>query len=828
MWPTLPSDPWSAPASGGEPPPLHVPPPPPALPPPPPPAPPTAVAAPVRHAAPTAHPVIETPRIFVAAMYALVLAAVGIVAWAFAQAPVVPGVDPGHWLAISYTYVGLPTAPDPTDRVLFYPPLLFPFLGSAAVLLGPLDGVMFVALALFALFGFSLVYLARRFLIDPSLQLLLVGLSVLSGPTLQMLFWGGYPNLLGFLLFDLAMVALLKFVRSAQDRDGALLYLVLGLAFLAHDLTFTLLMATLAVCGVFLLLFRKMRPAFLLRPVNLLGFAALGGLVEGYSLLTRSLGITHPNYYSSNPTAYAIDQLGFLFTPLSRAPILPPFGAAVLFPSGPLALVLVAAPVVAMAGLYVARRLRPERVDTRVVVAAGWFVTVVAIPGAGWLAHVDTDYARFLYFIPLPFFLLLFLAVERAALPSVLAAAQAASPAPPRPPSPAGAPPTPRRPSRPALWAQAAPPLSILIVVLVALLVTIPVVRNNEASATAIAHDPPFLSAMAWLKHAPDPGAVLTPASAARWTEALSDHDAYTVGPIWLLFDPFQIADAQQTYWALTSQAMTTNDHVALAVSGFRSTLISQAPMYTAYVEGVPFPVFRLLPGSLSVNASGPNGTVSYPLAHPGTPTVALGVPTPTSIEIRYANAVATVIEDCSTLDDGGAQIQFHVTPSNGSTIHSWTFALVTPPSDSPTLATDQPGTIAYSGGRLDWPVGGFIGQDPNRIVVATAATFDPVPASVIRGGIGGPNAVGITLAMPAGASSFTETIRASSAGASNPPNALPPLFSTVQFLDDHGIRYLLWPAQGSGATQLAYLEATFGFAPVFVNSEWRILERPG
>ncbi|MCI4329543.1 MAG: hypothetical protein L3J80_01570, partial [Thermoplasmata archaeon] len=93
-------------------------------------------------------------------MLGLVAFATTLVAFAFAKAPVPPGVDPGHWLAISYSYVGLPTAADPANQLLFYSPLMFPFLGGLVLATGnPLLAADILGVGLFALYGLSTVHL---------------------------------------------------------------------------------------------------------------------------------------------------------------------------------------------------------------------------------------------------------------------------------------------------------------------------------------------------------------------------------------------------------------------------------------------------------------------------------------------------------------------------------------------------------------------------------------------------------------------------------------------------------------------------------------------
>jgi hypothetical protein len=754
-------------------------------------------------------------------MLAIVALVVGLAASAFARAPVPPGVDPGHWLSISYGYVGLPAAPDPTDHVLFYPPLLFPFLGALVLATGnPLLADAIFAVALYALYGLSVIYVARRYLGSGPLQVALVGLGVLGGTTVQMLFWGGYPNLLGFALMNTTLVLFLGFVRTQRASLGAAMYLGIGLTYFAHELSFVLLMAALGLSGIFLLLLRKLPLRFLLRPVNILGFAGVVTAIGAYSELTARLGISHPSYFLANPSAYYIDEVGELFAPLAHAPAAWPAGSAVYLPPIPTAVLLAVAPLVAFLGVLLARRWAPTRVDARLVIGAGWLGAVLAVPGAGYLVHFDTDYSRFLYFLPLPFFLVVLLAVERAFATQLLASDRSVSP---RIPAPTAAPPLrPRPEGRRPVWVAAA---AVSIVLgFVFLTVTVPTVQANETSGTASAHDAAFLQATGWLKQHGAPGSVLTVPSAARWTEALTNRNAYTIGPVWLLFDPFQVTEAQESYWALSSQDVLANNASALSFSGFSTPVISQAPMYTAYVEGIPFPILRILPGGLLLNASGPNGThdTSLPAG-----TLQLLPPSGTSgptVMITYSTRVATVVEVGSTPSDGSARVTFRVLPTPGVTVHSLSLALSGPPSNSPTLDTDSIDQTNLTASGISLTVSGKLGESPVRAHVTTSVGISPAPRwSTAHAGLSTWTAV---LTDPNGSAPFDASVRFSSSGTGRPNVVLPPSMDTADYLTNHSIAFLLWPNRSYGSVEITYYEATFGFRTVFQNAEWIILGR--
>ncbi len=755
-----------------------------------------------------------------ALMLLLVLLMAAFVGLTMQEAPVAPGVDPGHWLSVSYTYVGLPTAPDPTDRILSYPPLMFPFLGALVLATGsPVAAAEALAVAIFAGFGLSLIYLARRMLVAAPLQTALVGLGVLTGSTLQMLFWGGYPNLLGFALLNLTIVAFLAHLRGPSPARATAFFGLVALTFFAHDLTFAELVAILGLATLFLLLLRRIEWRFLFRPINLVGGAAVAAIVGGYTIGTGLLRIPHPGYFASNPSAYSIDEIGEMFAPLGHSPAFWPSGPTVYLPPMALTFALLAGPLFALLGLFLLRARAPAYCDTRLVVAAGWLSATLAVPAAGYLAHVDTDYTRFVYFLPVPFLLLVLLGLERAFLrPLAPQVAEALAPAPARP-APARAR---RRPVATGIaWVAVALALGFVFVT-----VTEPVVQANESSGTAAAHDADFLAAVEWLKRQPGNGTVLTVPSAARWTEALSDRYARAVGPVWLLFDPFQIASTQEAYWELSATEVLSNPDAAVSFSGFSSPLFSQAPMYTAYIDSVPFPVFRILSGSFEVNVTGPNGsrTVAFGGAA-GTPQL-LGVDAAgTGLSVSYPGSAATLVEQAAVQPNGSVTLALTVTPEAGVVVHTLQFTLATPPSNSPTLSTDHPTGVHVQGAELSWAVAGKLGQSPTPAAFTTAVRFSAAPASFGPAVVSGAGTYALAVADPNGSAPFTLSATIGTPGSSNPTDPLPTYLDVDQLLGTQSIAYLLWPIGTSGTSEPSYFAAAHGYRVGFANAEWEVLE---
>jgi hypothetical protein len=441
------------------------------------------------------------------------------------------------------------------------------------------------------------------------------------------------------------------------------------------------------------------------------------------------------------------------------------------------------------------------------------------VPGIGYLAGVQTDYTRFLYFVPLPLTLVALLGLERALLPAL-------APVPSDPVGAAAEHPGSRdrpaaRPGSGVTWVLA---MSVtLLLLLVFPIVTVPTVLDNEASGTSSAHDAQFLQAMGWLRADPGAGNVLTVPSAARWTEALTNREAFTVGPVWLLFDPFQITDAQEAYWALTSTSVVTNNVVALGFSGLSTPVMSEGPIFTAYDSGVPFPVLRILSGSLSLNVTNANGTDTRPVA----PVLAglSGPPAspPEDIVVQYDAPSAVVMESMTTLPDGSAEVIYHVIPGAGDRVNAVDLTFAPPPMDSTTLGTDSIRSLSVSSAGISTSVSGKLGQLPTPVSVGSRISFS---APMTLTGPSGLSAGSwpVRVADPNGTRPFELALHFVVAGAPSASASLPAFFNTTQFLEQSQIRYLLWPEISGAATEIAYYEATFGYRLLDQNQEWALL----
>ena len=328
---------------------------------------------------------------------------------------------------------------------------------------------------LLAVYGVSLVYLGRRFFVSGPFQLLFVGLGLLNGTVLQMLFWSGYPNLLGLALLNVTLVGLLAFLRSRSTIRGLALYGAASLIFLTHELTFVIFVAALAVVALLLIAEDRRWFAMIFSSGNLLGLLLLGSVVGGYVGITRYLAISVPGYIGSNPAAFYIDNIGEYFRPLGAAPIFFPMGATVtMSPMAALALLGVAALLV-IVGLALLAHYRPALADLRAFIAVAVMSGTLLVPVGGYLAHVDTDYTRFVYFVPLPLSLLLTLTAERAFARSWIPRRTPSA----TPPAPSQSPP--RAPRRRRVTREGyATGAVVLVLVLIMTNVTIPVALAAE------------------------------------------------------------------------------------------------------------------------------------------------------------------------------------------------------------------------------------------------------------------------------------------------------------------------------------------------------------
>ncbi|MCI4328444.1 MAG: hypothetical protein L3J86_02555, partial [Thermoplasmata archaeon] len=636
---------------------------------------------------------------------------------------------------------------------------------------------------------------------------LFVGLAVLNGTTLSMLFWGGYPNVFGFVFLSLAFVGLLRFLRSPTLENGLLMYGMAGLTYLTHTLSFAMLIV--GALGAIVLVATS-RPAVVrsfFRPRALLSTLALLIPAGTYEVLSSVFHITHPGYLYANPAALVLDNLGELFQPLGGAPMFLPTGPTfVTSPRVVLGILLVSAAVLVGMVLYLDRR-SPGWLTDPIRVAIGWLAATLVVPALGDLAHIGTDYTRFVYFFPLPISLLVALVFERISAPS---AAQNPTAAPEPVPAAVGGRSSRRPPSRSS--SRASGFLGVLFVVVVLLtIVTLPVATTNETRDTGHSHDALFVAAADWLSTNPTPGSVLTTSQTARWIEAISDRGAYDPGPTWLLFEPWQVTNAELAYWALNGPRAITNNHVAFGFSSPTAQGPSDSPIYTPYVEGVPVPTVRVDPTSLVVSYSQGTTAGSLSLASTGVPTwEATSAPDPTAW-VNYTTSVANVSEQVATALGGGAGwVNFTVDPRPGTNVSQFAFSLQGPPPNDPVVHSGFVNNITASGTMVRWNVSIGLGQLPGKQLIGTTTLISPSSTNLTVNPAAIRNEASATYTPSDPSRPFVVSVAFATPGTSNPATVLPPVMDTGAFLSTYHIGFALLPNAANFDAVISFLEGTY------------------
>ncbi|MGC2205806.1 MAG: hypothetical protein WA719_07790 [Thermoplasmata archaeon] len=768
----------------------------------------------------------------------IVGAAVALMYWGFvgslpANSAIPPGVDPAHWITLSKSFVGLPfPSADPTLQPLLYPPLTFPLLGAVLLATGnPITTAYIFAGTLLALFGLTTIHVARRYLLTGPFQVLFVGLILFNGAVLQVMFWGGYPNLLALVLFNEALVFLLAFTRTRSMRDGLLFYAFASLVFLTHDLTFVVLLGTLLVAGAFLLAQDRRWLRLIFSWANLCGLLLLGATVAAYTLATDSLAIPHPGYLSTNPAAYVLDNLGELFHPLGYAPFWWPIGPAIALDSALMTEILVAVAAATFVTMLLVRRWRSGWVPPRLTLALASLVAACLLPVGGWLAHVDTDYARFTLFFVLPLGLTATIVVERFLRPWMAPGPAVAAVV------PGGAVDgsaeghatvAPRwSPDRtPSWWAIRAGVALVLVAVFVG--VSVPTVQLSESTYASSTHNSGFVEAMQWLRSNGSSGAVLADTSdTQRWVQALSDRNAFTYGPTWLHFYGWQVLSDLESYFAVNSHYTISNNLVAATMGGTSSNSLNNTPGYAVFVEGVVVPILRINATQFDVNfnnTSGAQNIVYDPATWSPSAVAYSASPVPT---LSFAYRTQNFLLNVSTSVGPGSQASdaITVTPADSSVEITRVSLNLTQPEPTPLAQRGTIASLSRSANLITWQTSAKIGQLPSPRTLTTQVLLSAVPIGKFSNLIGG---VGyhLTFSNPTVHGALSVSLTMSTPGTSNPATTFPTYFDTNAFLAQNNIHFLVLVNTPGMGRIFAYYESEFQFAPAYSNPEWKILWR--
>jgi hypothetical protein len=461
------------------------------------------------------------------------------------------------------------------------------------------------------------------------------------------------------------------------------------------------------------------------------------------------------------------------------------------------------------------------------VMAVGWLSGTMVVPAVGYLLHVDTDYLRFGFFLPVAFLPLIVVSIDRAAtlLPSSSPTSAASEPE--SRPAPTTAPGLSGLRARPASQSALLIHVAVLLVVaLVAFDYGIPVAASSERVNTQNAHDTAFLDAISFLRQNHVPGAVLTYDGATRWVEALTARAAFDAAPTWELFYPWQIIDGQESYFALNSRYTITDNHVALMYTGLSVPSLSGQPLYSVLVEGIQLPVLRITPAATFVNATHNGVEQRYSVGNLGSPLLEIqGGATP-SVTSSFSGPLFYYNETDQIVGGGGTFVNVTVTPTPGSgtTIDSFSYGFAAPSGSDPILHGGKTAGISFSGATFTWQLGSKLGQIPGTYVVTTNGAFAVAPTSIDLPSEGVPNLMVFTFGSNTTPTS-TSSLELSTAGTGNPAVQLPAVLDTAQFLTSNDIRFVLIPNNPVYVPTLQLFETQLGFQSAYENSEWAVLE---
>ncbi|MGA9043922.1 MAG: hypothetical protein ACLP8V_05330 [Thermoplasmata archaeon] len=783
--------------------------------------------------------------------------ALAVLYWGYAQSALPPGGDPGHWIATANAFLGRPyPSADFTLHPFLYPPMIFVVVGGSLLATGsPVTAGLLVGGVLLAVYGITLIHLSRRYLVSGPFQFLFVGLAILNGTTLQILFWGGYPNLLGLALINEGLVFLLAFTKSRSIRDALILYGIAGLIYLTHDLTFAIFLVILLTTAVFLVFQDRRWFRLIFSWANLGGLALLGGIVGIYSLTTYLAGIPHPGYLFANPATFTIDNLGEFFRPLGFAPLWIPAGNPVTLSPGVTVAILVGAAVAIAITVWVVRRLHPAWVPPRLTLAGAAVVAALLLPIGGYLAHIDTDYTRFVYFLPLPMALLVSLLAERLLRPWLLGRDPHPAPGPQEAATPG---PGTRSVSLPRPRPRPVRVAAMLVAIAIGLAaigaeVSLPTVALAEQPYTAPIHDTEFVQALDWLKANTTGGAVLVPSGdALRWVEAIANRNALGPGPTWLDFYAAQVLGSQEAGIAWNSQYSISDNRALIAVNGVdgvnwsavpgelafaggtatNATVvgahIGQGPMYSIFVNGITVPILRIQPSLFDVVLQHNTTTVSDYGSNWTAPTLQIeSAPTPRIVE-DYVTQYEWLNETATIGPGAQATVSITATPFAGWQIHFVKVGITEPNASAMLTPFLTPSLTGPPENFFEWTVAPLLGQLSTGTTLATAGSLS-VKTNKPEYGPGGaahPTGYILNFSNPNLRAPFSVTLSLSTNGTSNPATVFPSVFNAAAYLNQNDVQFALLQNTSHFLSPFVFLEADLGFTPVYESSEWWILAR--
>jgi hypothetical protein len=775
----------------------------------------------------------------------VIAAAVSIgLAFELLQTTIPAGGDPGTWLSTSYVYIGRPF---PSQVYPFaYPPVMFPLLGIAVVVAGgPIGGVQLFAPTLYFVVALTTFYLATQMLRSRLVALVVMSFIILDPQLLQMVFWGAYPNLMGFVFMNLSLVGLLCMGKGSLSK-GALMFWVCGaLTVLTHSLTglvlagyvFFFLLLTWAaprlspaaqaanVAAGEVDVPKKIPKALFLSRGGRYGIVGFAIAVGAYYILTALAKVPHPNYFVSSALAFRVIGLGGVLTAVLPGLLIVALGAVYVLS----VLVIVVLLVYASFYLY-----RPSYLTTPVLLLIAIGITVLSVPIVGWMFKIVTDYRRFGYFLLIPLGLTLGYLIDHGWAASRLGPATRAAPGAPGPRLPR----TVRRWLRPARHPRRIVTLAVVSVIVGLLLVsgiTIPWMGKYETTFTRVGHDQYFLDALDAIKASGQPGGILTVAGADKWAKAITDRNAYApyTQTDYLFFED-QVLDSELAYYALNFHYAVTNGLVSAELKGVTPPYVLGIPSYGVYSVGTFRNILKIPPQLVEVELVAPNGTTSETNLSVAAPTV--NVPPAGgggAMQIVFTESEFVFSVDLVVAPDAPyLYMTFHLQATGADRVRALTLALV--PSNTTSariLPTITPGNFSWD--TITANVGPLtLGNVTPASALAAITPYLPLT------NLTGTPAVVLNYTSPtsSGGLAITGQLTLTTPAASTIFNVVPPVVVTPQVWDELGIRFVLmrnWTYPPLPAASVAYphettyLEAEYGATLYYQNPEWSVMLVP-
>ena len=305
-----------------------------------------------------------------------------LVAWSFLAFRVLPWwTDGGLWLKYANGLIGI-WWPLWDEEPLNYPPLFPSILALLTYLTkDPLFSIKFMAAFVFSLRPVAAFLSSILIFRDRLVAVVAALIMVLLPIHVEMLGWGGYPNLLSSSLLMIFIGLMVSWLRGNLGKLIPLLFITSALIALGHNLTFLVYVTTLGITLVSLLLLRRGVAA--LKVLSILSFAL------GIYLFYVFVFLWPPKYLLYNEAAYHHLKVtlssGFLTW---------------IFKSGGFLLTLYFLTAVTISSTILLRKMLLE-----VGVLVVWLITPLLIVNVHILG-IALDYQRIFLFFVDPFILL--------------------------------------------------------------------------------------------------------------------------------------------------------------------------------------------------------------------------------------------------------------------------------------------------------------------------------------------------------------------------------------------------------------------------------------